>query len=159
MFGFPPLIGLRIEALPITRFPKPLLGSNHHHCFLWMLKVLSDKSQEASLSPSLSDLSRNSSVISVSSSDSGQPLPTPRRPRPIRTFSAPRSKSPQPQTPRATRPPSYLSRNFGDAPPPLETKQTKTKAQSKTRNSAVNVNDFEFGETLGEGSYSTVILQ
>ncbi|KAJ7755712.1 kinase-like protein [Mycena maculata] len=106
---------------------------------------------------SLADLSRNASVISTSSTDSEQEL-TPPRPRPIRTFSAPRSRSPQSPTTRgASRPPpSYLSRELGYAepsPPPPPNGSPASKPLGKP-----TLQDFQFGATLGEGSYSTVKL-
>ncbi|THH20791.1 hypothetical protein EW146_g648 [Bondarzewia mesenterica] len=117
---------------------------------------------------SLADLSRNASVISSSSSSgsaSSLLLNTP-RPRPIRTFSSPRSRSPAvPTTPRSTRPPAYLARELGlpDEPPELLHQQHTARAQSKSKSRSSSVNgrlsaeDFEFGEILGEGSYSTVL--
>ncbi|KAI0743885.1 kinase-like protein [Daedaleopsis nitida] len=121
--------------------------------------------------PTLAELSRNASVISSSSSNSSTPdltLQTPSRPRPIRNFSAPRtnlrSRSPQsPTTPRGSRPPAYLTRELGypdDDQAVLRPPASRT--QSKSRNSSVNgrmtVDDFEFKEELGQGSYSTVWL-
>ncbi|KAJ7497113.1 kinase-like domain-containing protein [Mycena latifolia] len=107
----------------------------------------------------LADLSRNASVISNSSTDSEQEL-TPPRPRPIRTFSAPRSRSPQSPTTRgASRPPpSYLSRELGytepsPPPPPASNGKPTSKPPGKPL-----LQDFQFGATLGEGSYSTVKL-
>ncbi|RPD63800.1 kinase-like protein [Lentinus tigrinus ALCF2SS1-6] len=118
--------------------------------------------------PTLAELSRNASVISSSSSNSSSPdltLQTPSRPRPLRNFSAPRtnlrSRSPQsPTTPRGSRPPAYLTRELGYPEDELRPPQSRT--QSKSRNSSVNgrmsVEDFEFKEELGQGSYSTVWL-
>ncbi|KAI0745389.1 kinase-like protein [Earliella scabrosa] len=121
--------------------------------------------------PTLAELSRNASVISSSSSNSSSPdltLQTPSRPRPLRNFSAPRtnlrSRSPQsPTTPRGSRPPAYLTRELGypeDDSPVLRPPASRT--QSKSRNNSVNgrmtVDDFEFREELGQGSYSTVWL-
>ncbi|TFK92034.1 kinase-like protein [Polyporus arcularius HHB13444] len=118
--------------------------------------------------PTLAELSRNASVISSSSSNSSTqdiPLQTPSRPRPLRNFSAPRtnlrSRSPQsPTTPRGSRPPAYLTRELGQ--PEDELRPPQSRAQSKSRNSSVNgrmsVDDFEFKEELGQGSYSTVWL-
>ncbi|KAJ7502788.1 kinase-like protein [Mycena galericulata] len=103
---------------------------------------------------SLADLSRNASVISTSSTDSDQEL-TPPRPRPIRTFSAPRSRSPQSPTTRgASRPPpSYLSRELGYAEPsPASPPNGKPVSKLPGKPS---LQDFQFGTTLGEGSYST----
>ncbi|KAJ7078895.1 kinase-like protein [Mycena belliarum] len=109
---------------------------------------------------SLADLSRNASVISTSSTDSEQELTPLARPRPIRTFSAPRSRSPQsPTTSRgASRPPpSYLSRELGytePAPPPsIPNGRPNSRPPGKP-----SIRDFQFGATLGEGSYSTVKL-
>ncbi|KAJ7647509.1 kinase-like protein [Roridomyces roridus] len=108
------------------------------------------------MQPSLADLSRNASVISTSSTDSDQELTLP-RPRPIRTFSAPRSRSPQSPTTRgASRPPpSYLSRELGYAEPE-PTPPSKPKSTSIPGRASLQ--DFQFGSTLGEGSYSTVKL-
>ncbi|KAA1471868.1 kinase-like protein [Dentipellis sp. KUC8613] len=123
--------------------------------------------------PSLADLSRNTSVISSgsssasNSSNSSLLLQTP-RPRPIRTFSSPRyrSRSPGPSTPRSSRPPAYLTRELGlpDEPPePADSSRTQRRAQSKSKsrsssaNGRLSAEDFDFGEILGEGSYSTVL--
>lgn len=131
--------------------------------------------------PSLADLSRNASVISSSSdTDLDTPpselLKTP-RPRPVRTFSSPRSRSPQlPQTVvpsrPSSRPPSYLTRELGvttHAPPEPAQAQQQRKERSKSRKGSREASrarsangrfggaqDFSFGDTLGEGSYSTV---
>ncbi|KAJ6495552.1 kinase-like protein [Mycena vitilis] len=104
---------------------------------------------------SLSDLSRNASVISNSSTDSEQEL-TPPRPRPIRTFSAPRSRSPQSPTTRGPSrpPPSYLSRELGYE----ESSPSPTVPNGNGNRRAPSLQDFQFGRTLGEGSYSTVKL-
>ncbi|KAH9938913.1 kinase-like protein [Amylocystis lapponica] len=142
-----------------------------------MLKIqVSSPSAESSLqtTPTLADLSRNASVISSSSSSSSTSdltLQTPSRPRPLRTFSSPRtnvrSRSPQsPTTPRTSKPPAYLARELGFAKDEddrhTELKPPASRAQSKSRNSSVNgrisADDFEFGRILGEGSYSTVML-
>jgi len=114
--------------------------------------------------PSLADLSRNASVISSSSSSSSTTsLVVPIRPRPIRTFSSPRSRSPGgPPTPKASRPPAYITRELGLADQSLDALAGRSRAnsKSKSRSSSVNgrlsVDDFEFGDILGEGSYSTV---
>lgn len=129
---------------------------------------------------SLADLSRNASVISTGSSDSApEPLllTPPRRPRPIRTFSSPRSQSPSgPTTPRTTRPPAYMTRELGLSPdeptpsaplllqPQHDTRsnhERRQRASSKSKSRPGSVarpsrDDFEFGDILGEGSYSTV---
>ena len=105
----------------------------------------------------LADLSRNASVISTSSTDSEQELSPPLL-RPIRTFSAPRSRSPQSPTTRGTSrpPPSYLSRELGyaeptPAPPSVPNGRPTSRPPGKP-----SLQDFQFGTTLGEGSYSTV---
>ncbi|ETW80952.1 hypothetical protein HETIRDRAFT_319474, partial [Heterobasidion irregulare TC 32-1] len=127
----------------------------------------STPSPEPPQDPSLADLSRNASVISSSSSGSASSLllKTP-RPRPIRTFSSPRSRSPGgPTTPRASRPPAYLTRELGFAEEPPEflphrqsaRAQSKSKSRSSSANGRLSAEDFEFGEVLGEGSYSTVL--
>jgi len=123
---------------------------------------------DATLSTDLSALSRNASVISTSSSDSGQsPLALP-PPRPVRTFTAPRSQSPHSRTPRPFQLPSYLAGELGlptastgDAPSPSyadSSELNKSRSKSRPRNPGVTVDDFKFGPLLGEGSYSTVRL-
>jgi 3-phosphoinositide dependent protein kinase-1 len=117
---------------------------------------------DSHFSPTLADLSRNASVISTSSSDSVPSLSL-QRPRPIRTFTSPRSKSPHSPPHRAV--PAYLTKELGLAPK-LNTSQSEqnvgaaSHARPKSRNRSANAHvgskDFEFGETLGEGSYSTV---
>jgi 3-phosphoinositide dependent protein kinase-1 len=124
----------------------------------------------AATTPTLADLSRNASVISTSSSSSSSSsLVMPVRPRPIRTFSSPRSRSPKPPaTPRASRPPQYLSKELGisvaDEDPrhsPPRAIQSRAQSKTRTRTDSFNGNkfgadDFNFGDILGEGSYSTV---
>ncbi|EMD33614.1 hypothetical protein CERSUDRAFT_56613, partial [Gelatoporia subvermispora B] len=141
-----------------------------------MLEVhATSPSPEASLqtSPTLAELSRNASVISSSSSSSSTSDLTiqtpPTRPRPLRTFSSPRthvrSRSPQsPTTPRGSRPPAYLARELGLAaddneprrPPPAS--RTQSKSRNNSLNARTSPDDFEFGRVLGEGSYSEVRL-
>ena len=115
-----------------------------------MLAGPSNTSLDITLSSSLAALSRNASVISTSSSDSG-PSPlnvkTP-RPRPIRTFSSPRSRSPHSPI-NKVKPSSYLNKE-------LEPSPSNIKTRSKSRGRNVSINDFVIGETLGEGSYSSV---
>ncbi|KAI0301076.1 hypothetical protein B0F90DRAFT_1721495, partial [Multifurca ochricompacta] len=103
--------------------------------------------------PSLADLSRNASVISSSSSSSSTvSLVLPARPRPVRTFSSPRSRSPGgPPTPKASRPPAYITRELGIAD------QHPESPSGRSPNGRLSAEDFEFGDVLGEGSYSTVI--
>ncbi|KAK0476617.1 kinase-like protein [Armillaria novae-zelandiae] len=111
-------------------------------------------------SPSLADLSRRASVISTSSSDTGHVstvLTTP-RPRPIRTFSAPRSASPLPQTPRTSRPPSYLTRELAVSAETPEPRKARSTSRAPSKSRGPTIEDFNVGETLGEGSYSTVLL-
>jgi 3-phosphoinositide dependent protein kinase-1 len=122
--------------------------------------------------PTLVDLSRNASVISSSSeTDIPSDLPAPSRPRPARTFSSPRSQSPQSRTATPSRPPNYLTRELGvsshSQPDPAQAQQ-QTKERSKSRkrsreasrarsaNGRLGAQEFSFGDTLGEGSYSTV---
>ncbi|KAI0267096.1 kinase-like domain-containing protein [Gloeopeniophorella convolvens] len=115
--------------------------------------------------PSLADLSRNASVISSSSSSSSTTsLLLPARPRPIRTFSSPRSRSPGgPPTPKASRPPAYITRELGiaeqppDSPVGRSRANSKSKSRSSSANARLSAEDFEFGDILGEGSYSTVM--
>src|SRR6266702_661980 len=115
--------------------------------------------------PSLADLSRNASVISSSSSSSSTTsLVLPVRPRALRTFSSPRSRSPGgPPTPKASRPPAYITRELGIADQPLDSSpagrsraNSKSKSRSSSANGRLSADDFEFGDILGEGSYSTV---
>ncbi|KAF7315338.1 Protein kinase domain-containing protein [Mycena indigotica] len=101
--------------------------------------------------PSIADLSRSSSVISSSTDESEPEQLIPPRPRPVRTFSAPRSRSPGSPTVRATSkpPPSYLSRELG---------YSDGASQPSRPPGKPSLHDFQFGITLGEGSYSTVKL-
>ena len=116
--------------------------------------------------PSLADISRNASVISSSSSSSSTTsLVLPIRPRPVRTFSSPRSRSPGgPPTPKASRPPAYITRELGIADQPYDMLSGRSRANSKSKsrsssaNGRLSADDFEFGDILGEGSYSTVRL-
>jgi hypothetical protein len=116
--------------------------------------------------PSLADLSRNASVISSSSSSSSTTsLVLPVRPRPVRAFSSPRSRSPGgPPTPKASRPPAYITRELGIADQPYDMLSGRSRANSKSKsrsssaNGRLSADDFEFGDILGEGSYSTVRL-
>lgn len=118
-------------------------------------------SPELSYTADLAALSRNASVISTSSSDSDAPnlLRTPRS-RPPRAFSSPRSKSPHSTSPRASKPPSYLARELGYEEPvkvaQLDITTLKARSKSRTRSAGVTAEDFQFGATLGEGSYSRV---
>ncbi|KAJ7188484.1 kinase-like protein [Mycena filopes] len=134
-----------------------IISSGHHtSSWDWMHKT----ELAVPAKQSLADLSRNASVISTSSTDSDQEL-TPPRPRPIRTFSAPRSRSPQSPTTRgASRPPpSYLSRELGyeEPSPPAPSIPNGNKPASKPAGKPT-LQDFQFGRTLGEGAYSTVKL-
>lgn len=106
-----------------------------------------DTGLDVTSSSNLAALSRNASVISTSSSDSGPNVKTP-RPRPIRTFSSPRSRSPHSPINKA-KPSSYLSKE-------LELGPSNLKARSKSRGRNVSINDFVVGDSLGEGSYSSV---
>ncbi|KAH7926505.1 kinase-like protein [Leucogyrophana mollusca] len=120
--------------------------------------------------PTLADLSRNASVISSSSDSESAPsvlLKTP-RPRPIRTFSSPRSTSPQSPTAHPSRPPAYLTRELGAtdessvqsaaaAAQARSKSRNRSKSQNRSANSRLSAEDFAFGDTLGEGSYSTVM--
>jgi 3-phosphoinositide dependent protein kinase-1 len=121
---------------------------------------------EPSFPPSLADLSRNASVISSSSSSDSMSsliLNTP-RPRPARNFSSPRTRSPQSASRNTSRPPTYLTGGLGrrDDLPSISstTERGAAGARSQSRNRSVNgrvsAQDYEFGEELGEGSYSTV---
>ncbi|KAL4074335.1 kinase-like domain-containing protein [Scleroderma citrinum] len=121
-------------------------------------------------SPTLADLSRNASVISSSSdSESIQDVPRTPRPRPTRTFSSPRSRSPQLPAIQPIRPPSYLTRELGvsdrdSAPYPARSRphpRSQSRKRSRSRNPSANnrlsSQDFTFLSTLGEGSYSSVM--
>ena len=118
-------------------------------------------SPEPSYSSSLAELSRNASVISSSSSSdstSSLILNTP-RPRPIRTFSSPRTNgATQPPSHNASRPPVYLTAGMSkpDDATSAVARRIAARTRSQSRNRAVSANDFEFGEELGEGSYSIV---
>jgi 3-phosphoinositide dependent protein kinase-1 len=113
----------------------------------------------------LADLSRNASVISSSSSSdstSSLILNTP-RPRPARNFSSPRTRSPQTASRNTSRPPTYLTGGLGrrddhiTGSSTIDVKRGAAGARSQSRNRSVNgAQDYEFGEELGEGSYSTV---
>ncbi|KAF8257988.1 kinase-like domain-containing protein [Lactarius quietus] len=103
--------------------------------------------------PSLADLSRNASVLSSSSSYSSTSslvLPEPRR-------------STDHRRPRASRPPAYITRELGIAEQPLDSPanrspaNSKSKSRSRSANGRLSTDDFEFGDILGEGSYSTVM--
>ncbi|KAJ7603604.1 kinase-like domain-containing protein, partial [Mycena polygramma] len=84
-------------------------------------------------------------------------IPTP-KPRPIRAFCAPRSRADFPTTHGPSgQPPSYLSRELGHEEPSLSPTVPNANPISKPSNKP-SVRDFQFGETLGEGSYSTVKL-
>jgi len=119
---------------------------------------ISTLSPDSTLPATLSALSRNASVISTSSSDSGPSalLVTPPRPRFARTFSPPRSQSPHSRTPRSSIPPSYLAQELGMSSNFPVNAIAKSRSKSRNRNVAANVDDFKFGALLGEGSYSTV---
>ncbi|KAH7888305.1 kinase-like protein [Phlebopus sp. FC_14] len=124
--------------------------------------------------PTLADLSRNASVISSSSDSESNPsilLKTP-RPRPTRTFSSPRSRSPHSSTSQSVRPPpAYLTRELGltdenrDVVPETVSRVAQARSKSRKRsgsrnpsaNTRISAQDFIFAETLGEGSYSTVM--
>ncbi|KAF8124901.1 kinase-like domain-containing protein [Boletus edulis] len=139
--------------------------------------IVPGQSLEHTFPPTLADLSRNASVIS-SSSDSetstNTALWTP-RPRPTRTFSSPRSRSPHSPPSQAVRPPAYLTRELGvsvgsehpDLMPepvvvsrqaqPRSKSRKPSRSQNPSANTRLSAQDFQFGETLGEGSYSTVM--
>lgn len=150
---------------------QPFLSPAISLCVLpssWMLQIeVTTPSPEPSRPITLADLSRNASVISSSSSSSASDsvfVNTP-RPRPIRQFSSPRSRSPHSPTVRSSsKPPAYLTKELGVAGHDRLDNQPdiSAQAQSRSRNSSagrrISANDFEFGEILGEGSYSTVSL-
>lgn len=144
---------------------------------------------KAALPPAtLADLSRNTSVISTSSSDD-DPL-THAHQRPLR-YSSPPSGG-HSRSPNSSRPPAYLARQLGysenedfasqvgqsdDAaavessassantsalsPPPTSMNGQKVnsagqRSRSGPRNPGLTANDFHYGKTLGEGSFSRV---
>ncbi|KAI6000768.1 kinase-like domain-containing protein [Pisolithus albus] len=128
--------------------------------------IKASASSEPTFPPTLADLSRHASVISSSSdSESIHEMPTTPRPRPTRTFSSPRSRSPH--SPSAVRPPSYLTREFAllDREPRSRSVAAHTRSKSRRRSRSQNPSannrpssqDFSFMSTLGEGSYSTVM--
>ena len=134
-----------------------------------MIRVETAQASTGALyTPSLADLSRNASVISSSSSSSSTSSlvlnAPPVRPRPQRTFSSPRTRSPATPSRNNSRPPAYLTGDMGynDGSPSLsaEARRNAARARSQSRNRSINgrltAEDFEFGEELGEGSYSTV---
>ncbi|KAH9983613.1 kinase-like domain-containing protein [Russula compacta] len=102
--------------------------------------------------PSLADLSRNASVISSSSSSSSNTslvLP-PFEPR-------------GPANPQGGTSPAYITRELGIADQSLDMLAARSRANSKSKsrsssaNGRLSADDFEFGDILGEGSYSTVM--
>lgn len=112
---------------------------------------------ERMTSLSLADLSRNASAISTDSSDSSPSTPfiSP-RPRPLRNFSAPRSMSPHSTSPRPHPIPTYLSAELGPSTDPIKRiHDPRSRSKSRGRNAMTSTDDFKFGATLGEGSYST----
>lgn len=124
---------------------------------------------EPSYPPTLAALSRNASVISTSSSDSSPSLAPP-RPRQLRSFNSPRSRSPGNPSPRSQKPPAYLAAEMINNEEDSETVNAKvaasrarSRARSRSRNPPpeirVDARDFTFGEILGEGSYSTASPQ
>jgi 3-phosphoinositide dependent protein kinase-1 len=127
----------------------------HTQSILWMIPSITIPDD---FSPSnLAALSRNASVISTSSSDSGPSMLTTPRPRLRREFSSPRSTSPNSPTNLVARPPSYLTRELGiSARGNTEYHAAQAKPRSKSRSRNISIRDFQVGETLGEGSYSTV---
>ncbi|KAI6044654.1 kinase-like domain-containing protein [Pisolithus marmoratus] len=134
-----------------------------------MLPVASTETPSSSgptFPPTLADLSRHTSVISSSSdSESVHEMPATPRPRPTRTFSSPRSRSPH--SPSTVRPPSYLARELAvsDREPRSRSVAAHTRSKSRRRSRSQNPSannrpspqDFAFMSTLGEGSYSTVM--
>lgn len=123
-----------------------------------------EPSPELTFPPTLADLSRNASVISTSSSDSGSPhIVTTPKARPLRTFTSPRSRSPRsPSGVRASsKPPAYLNKEFGlmDDPAEVEAATARARSGSRKPQGLPSVRDFAFAATLGEGSYSEVSLR
>ncbi|KAF5370886.1 hypothetical protein D9758_002086 [Tetrapyrgos nigripes] len=124
-----------------------------------MLKVDVTQPSPETSQPSLASLSRNASVISSSSSDGSNALLTTPRPRYRRTFSSPRSASPSGSHSRqSSRPPSYLTKQLGISnETPGSRSPSKTRSKSRGRSNQLTIDDFNVGETLGEGSYSIVL--
>ncbi|KAF8584831.1 kinase-like protein [Ramaria rubella] len=109
----------------------------------------------------LAALSRNASVISSSSSSSSSSslLLNTVRPGPIRTFSSPRNRSPTggASTPTRAKAPLYISKELlAEKTTGVDDLQARRPAISNSTG-RLGPNDFEFGEVLGEGSYSTVM--
>ncbi|KAF5376114.1 hypothetical protein D9615_007772 [Tricholomella constricta] len=120
-------------------------------------------------------LSRNTSVISsssssssstsslLSSSDKTHKLALPVPIRPTRTFAAPRCASDFAQSKsQAHLLPSYIQRELGitgvaSAPPSSPLRDTIAVNSGPPRAKFSSPQDFDFGEILGHGSYSTVI--
>ncbi|KAG1838183.1 kinase-like domain-containing protein [Suillus subalutaceus] len=102
--------------------------------------------------PTLVDLSRNASVISSSSeTDLPSDLPTSPRPRPARTFSshvrkAHISSHTQPDPAHAQQQTKERSKSR---------KRSREASRARSANGRLGAQEFSFGETLGEGSYST----
>src|ERR1700722_15882532 len=118
-------------------------------------------SPEPTFTPTLADLSRNASVISTSSASSDC-LPSL---RPTRNFSSPRTQSPNAPSLRTLKPPPHLKRELGlsdtnRGPLHNDSETLVAPARLKSRNTSANsrltAQDFKFGATIGEGSYSTV---
>ncbi|KAH8828527.1 kinase-like protein [Flagelloscypha sp. PMI_526] len=112
---------------------------------------------DSAVSPTLADLSRAASTVSTSSSDEASVFIQPPR-RPLRSFNAP---SPSPaRSPARVAP--HITRDLAVADPEPDNTPTsspvKTNNRSRSRNLAPTADDFEFGDTLGEGSFSTCIL-
>ena len=96
-----------------------------------------DGEHQSSSAPSLADLSRNAPAVLTDSSDESPFVPQ-------RPFSAPR---PYPVPP-------YLSpERLTDA---HSLAYARARSKSRARPSMTCTDDFRFGATLGEGSYSTV---
>ncbi|KAF8064131.1 kinase-like domain-containing protein [Lyophyllum atratum] len=108
-------------------------------------------------SPSLAEISRNTSVISSSSSSSStSSLVDAPPPRPTRVFAAPRSATDVAQSQsQAHLLPSYIQRELGIAGPSSPLRDATSGPTSRFRFNSPQ--DFEFGDILGHGSYSTVI--
>jgi hypothetical protein len=123
-----------------------------------MLVSISSPSPDQESNPE-STLSRGTSVISSSSSSSS--ILT--APVPIRNYVASGSRSSSPNYGSPSRPPPWLSRHFRrgstdpsaeQAPPAKTTPSPDPSIGLRHRMSSPN--DFEFGEELGGGSWSTV---
>ncbi|RDB28735.1 Serine/threonine-protein kinase ksg1 [Hypsizygus marmoreus] len=118
--------------------------------------------------PTLAEISRNTSAISSSSSEASSTLSlsltdpaTPQKSRPNRAFAGPRRSTGGSSASQARQLPSYIQKELGiEHEPARQTTTASSNGQSTSSKSSRAHNsphDFDFGEILGHGSYSTVI--